>query len=560
MSEMPLGFTWYYEATNDGNERSNVLVVEDQKEVPPLDLNISNLLSDKYVAISAIDGVSQADESNYHFKLTFAAGTLADPNRIAVESADWSIYSVANTDGDSIYLLWTGLTKLLSDQGAMEVILTGVAAQSVQMSTTPDINISWQFALGGIQVLNQDTSPATGDYAENVTLTLNLVKSTGVSNLPLYVGFVKSNKVLNNPGYSTTDSSPTRDTSLQLRLTNKQLPGAVNPDITFYYGADTNLSSQLVVTLEVGTVEEVPWALGTQSQISAIDISIAGDQWVQDGAVKTVEVEGVVQALQWIFIPKDSDVVLVARETLLINLDNIVTDHPTGETNLYLDYRYVPGYQDGQFVCQIEKTPLLTFDNQVGVGLTNPVNFFDVHGSVRIYDVIQVDGIAQFGTITQISGPTTINSSLTVQNEATFNSNVTVNGTINTKSRIKDQTGFVVPVGTIVRCAVSGTEAPEGWLMCNGQTFDTSKYSELGDLLGSHTLPDLTNKFMGVSEKTRGGYIAEKLKALLNGDFLDIMLSIPRKISSTQFMESAGGSQPNENQPTDYAINYIIKA
>ena len=502
MSEMPLGFTWYYEATNDGNDRSNVLAIEDQKDVPPLTVKISNLLSDKYVAISAIDGVSQADESNYHFKLTFTAGTLADTNRIAVESADWSIYSVANTDGDSIYLLWTGLTKLLSGQGAMEVILTGVAAQSVQTSTTPDINISWQFAQGGIQVLNQDTSPATGDYDENVTLTLNLVKSTGISDLPLYVGFVNCNKVLNTYHDINSYEQTTRDSSLQLRLTNKQLPGAVNPDITFYYGAQTNLSSQLVVTLEVGTIEDVPWALGTQSQVSAIAISIPGDQWVQDGAVKTVEVEGTVQALQWIFIPKDSDVVLVARETLLINLDGIVTDHPTGETNLYLDYRYVPGYQDGQFVCQIEKTPILTLDKTVGIGLSNPDQFnsLDVHGGVKIYDYVQVDGLVQVGTTAQVGGDTTVSGSLTVMG------NATVNGTITMNSRIKDQTGFVVPVGTIVTCAVSGTEAPEGWLMCNGQTFDTSKYSELGDLLGSHTLPDLKNKLMESADSKASDY------------------------------------------------------
>ena len=39
--------------------------------------------------------------------------------------------------------------------------------------------------------------PESGDYDENITLTLNMVQSSGKSNIPLYVGFVNCNKVLN---------------------------------------------------------------------------------------------------------------------------------------------------------------------------------------------------------------------------------------------------------------------------------------------------------------------------------------------------------------------------
>ena len=46
MSEMPFGFTWCYEETEDEDEQCLVLIIGDPEEVPPLDINISNILSD----------------------------------------------------------------------------------------------------------------------------------------------------------------------------------------------------------------------------------------------------------------------------------------------------------------------------------------------------------------------------------------------------------------------------------------------------------------------------------------------------------------------------------
>ncbi len=661
MSEMPFGFTWCYQETEDEDEQCDVLVIGEPENVPPLDIDISNILSDKTIAIRPMGGVSQPDGDNYHFKLAFLPGILADPSAIAVESADWSISFVSNADEDSIYLLWTGTETSLSPQDTIKVILTGVAAQSEvadqsypSRATTTDVNISWEFAQGGIQVVDGEKIPEGGDYDENITLTLTMVQSTGKSNIPLYVGFVNCNKVLNLHDEAS---------SLQLRLTNTNLPSAATPDITFHYDSDINLCSQLVVTLEVGTVEDVPWALGTEDQVNNITISIAGDQWQQNGDIEPIKVDGVVQALQWTFIPQGADVVLAVRKTMLINLDNIITSHPTGEANLYLSYQYVPGYKDGQFVCQIEKAPL-TFDTKVRMGTRK-----ELEGLLNVQDGITLNGgeiqntgplefvgdVDELGDFAKFynkpdtrafmtlnkedrlelaglpatpeietkeilklwrrwtdqvknanavafrvgafeaapSGRTQLDIALSGaprdSNDWGADADTTVmslfaDGDVKVTGRIKDKTGYVIPVGTVVPYA--GSSAPKGWFLCNGDKFDTSTYPELHDVLGSDTLPNLKNRFItGAGDKytlkETGGQDEVTLTVdempshnHNNGDFKYILKvdgtqttdhtnedsDTEPNVSQTAALQSRGGGQAHENRPLYYALNYIIKA
>ena len=723
ISEEPFGFTWCYEETDDEDEQCLVLMVCEPEDVPPLHIGISNTLTNENIAIKPINGLSEPDADNYHFKLAFASGILAEPNAIAVESPDWSVSYVADEYGYCVYLLWIGAETILSPQDTMEVILTGVAGDSSVTKTTTDLDISWQFAQGGVQVINQGTTPQANDYYENTTLRLEMAQSTK-SNLPLYVGFVNCNKVLNINGETS---------SLQLRLTNTNLPIATNPDLTFKYSTNDELSSQLVVTLEVGTVVDVPWALGTQEQVSDITISIAGEEWSQIGEIQAIEVEGVTKALQWTLTPKSADVVLAAQETMLINLDKIVTSHSTGETNLYLSYQNIRGYKDGQFVCQIEKAPL-TFDNKVRMGTRHELNelsesllkvndgisldksgtlnfgqghyqkinlndnnnsttcaigtqdygvFFRTIGNFGWYkkgsfssdeldageggtvemvlkdgrlgiattdpsDKLDVNGSAHiggslnFGSTTRqminlyredfgigvqssttyfrtnknfgwYTGGSYIHDELSAGDEGrvdmvlkdgllgigTNNPSDTldVNGSAKFHGRIKDETGYVIPVGTIAPYA--GSSAPEGWLMCQGDEFDTDKYPDLYAVLGnSNTLPDLRNRFLvgvgdGYTLKDAGGadYVTltvdhmpkhnhiphddnenfpynlllttDATGQIKEGDtvnYYDHVSGQPNLVDANGIIQDAGGDQAFDNRPPYYAINYIIKA
>ena len=55
-------------------------------------------------------------------------------------------------------------------------------------------------------------------------------------------------------------------------------------------------------------------------------------------------------------------------------------------------------------------------------------------------------------------------------------------------------TGNAAPVGVIQ--AFMGTTTPEGWLLCDGSTFNGATYLELQTVLGGTTLPDLRDKFL----------------------------------------------------------------
>ena len=63
----------------------------------------------------------------------------------------------------------------------------------------------------------------------------------------------------------------------------------------------------------------------------------------------------------WSIAPK-LDIVLQRDDYIPIYISNIKTSLPSGLTNLYLDYKRIPGFWDGQVVCPIEKAPLLFYD------------------------------------------------------------------------------------------------------------------------------------------------------------------------------------------------------
>lgn len=59
--------------------------------------------------------------------------------------------------------------------------------------------------------------------------------------------------------------------------------------------------------------------------------------------------------------------------------------------------------------------------------------------------------------------------------------------------RIKDQTGFLVAVGSIV--AYAGAQAPDGWLFCDGAAIpQDAKFNELRNVLERSVTPDLRGR------------------------------------------------------------------
>jgi|GEM_PF-5620104 len=378
---VPFDFSWCYEPDADGEGGGcDILQLGDPAGVTPLRVGIANSLTagGNRIVIHPMAGTTHASPTDYHFVLSFTPGILAAPAQIGLASDSWDLHVVSDANADWLYLLWKGIETTLETEAAIEVVLTGLAAESAVTRldglNTTNVTISWQFQQGRIDVISiEPFLPGQDDeYATTTTLELEMVNLTGKSNIPLFVGFVSSNRVLNlNDGTST----------LQLRLTNTNFPGSGSSEIVFHYDSNPSDASRLALVLEVGDPETVPWALATADQANNIVVSL-GEQWRQNGAVEEIKVGNEVRALQWTFIPKSADVVLRAQETMLIDLQNIVTAHPTGAANLYLRYHNLPVYRDGQFLCSIEKAPLIFDGKRVGIG-RKPLHFLDVIGTIR---------------------------------------------------------------------------------------------------------------------------------------------------------------------------------
>lgn len=87
-------------------------------------------------------------------------------------------------------------------------------------------------------------------------------------------------------------------------------------------------------------------------------------------------------------------------------------------------------------------------------------------------------------------------------------------GDLATAGRVKDKTGFIMPVGTVISYA--GDTIPDGWLECDGRLFtagqENNKYRDLFDAIGtswggsgeSFNIPDLRGMFLRGIDGTAG--------------------------------------------------------
>jgi microcystin-dependent protein len=168
--------------------------------------------------------------------------------------------------------------------------------------------------------------------------------------------------------------------------------------------------------------------------------------------------------------------------------------------------------------------------------------------------------------------------------------------------RIKDKTGFIMPVGTIL--PYGGDTAPDGWLLCDGTSYDGSsgsEYEELFNAIGitfggsgaTFNVPDLRGIFMrgaGTNEKlsrangtsfsgTLGAYQNDKFqghiqKVTINGSGFSktnfgaagtektIIYNQFDHTRTADFLDDGTNGTPRtgaETNPANVAVNYMIK-
>ena len=57
---------------------------------------------------------------------------------------------------------------------------------------------------------------------------------------------------------------------------------------------------------------------------------------------------------------------------------------------------------------------------------------------------------------------------------------------LDVNGRIRDQSGIVMPVGSVMPFAGDSTKVPDGWLLCDGRAMPASDYPELFDTIGTN--------------------------------------------------------------------------
>jgi hypothetical protein len=176
-------------------------------------------------------------------------------------------------------------------------------------------------------------------YGNTIFITNN---RGGKKTLPLQVDFAAGNAVIND-GTSTN--------SLELLIANKNWPNnnlSLSPD------------SEFVISFEMDNKEA---AVATFAQVKAIVINSNSSNW---------PVQHVANSTEWTVKPKQGISQLASGEAIKLNIINLVTSHSSGSGYLYIRYKNIPNYPDGQLVVPIEKTPLLYRGAQVGIGTTSP--------------------------------------------------------------------------------------------------------------------------------------------------------------------------------------------
>ncbi len=293
----------------------SVIYISDDPASQRLYLAVTNR-SGQRIDLEAAAGVSGGPDE-HHLELRFRPGTLFNPSGITLAENEWTLAHQTNSDQtDSLYFLRSSGQALSANQ-TITLTLQGLSADRNQGARGSRVELRY----GNSKKLTYPNQ--TLSIQGYRTQQIQVLSQQGQKNLPLHVGIVGANRVLND-GVSAN--------SLNLRLTNLQL----NKILRF------NSNSKFILSFDAGDASQ-EWALGTTSQVQGVTINSDRGSIQQD-------------SLTWTLTGLTD---LAARGAISLTLADIVTAHPDGLTNLYVSYENIPGYWDGHFVCPIEKAPLV---------------------------------------------------------------------------------------------------------------------------------------------------------------------------------------------------------